>query len=112
MLPLEREQLIKRLTLEWNLMKKTFTRENLADHFWLSGIDVRLQVPEVNGELSWINSVLYLGDSQNDTDHQGYWSSGFLDYDWEESELKANISSLADELIEEVEENYFSLTSN
>ena len=105
MLSLEREQLIQRLTLEWDLMKKTFTRENLADHFWLSGMDVRLQVPEVNGKLSWVNSVLHLGDSQCDPDHSGFWSSGFLDYDWEESELKANISSLAYELIEEVEEN-------
>ena len=100
----KKEQLIQRLTLEWDLMKKTFTRENLADHFWLSGIDVRLQLLD-SGD--W---VLHLGDSQYDTDHQGYWGSGFLDYDWEERELKINIDSLANSLIDEVEENYSLLT--
>lgn len=102
MLPLEREQLIQRLTLEWDLMKKTFTREELEKEEHFAGIDVRLQLLD-SGD--W---VLHLGDSQNDTDHRGYWGVGFLDYDWEKEEVVEDLAELAEELIEEVDENYSS----
>ena len=103
---LQKCQLIQRLTFEWEFMRDRFTREELEKEEDYAGIDVRLQLLDSD---DW---VLHLGDSQYDPDHSGFWSSGFLDYDWEESELKASISSLADELIEEVEENYSSITFN
>ena len=97
---LKKCQLIQRLTFEWELMKGSFTREELEKEEDYAGLDVRLQLLD-SGD--W---VLHLGDSQYDNDHRGYWGVGFLDYDWEKEEVVEDLAELADELIEEVDENY------
>ena len=56
------------------------------------GIDVRLQVYD-NGE--W---AIRTGDSQYDTDHNGYWGSGFLT-------RATNCRELAREMIEEAKDH-------
>lgn len=92
----QKQSLIDTLISEWESMKASYSREELECD-GNSGIDVRLQL--LNDELQ-----LHMGDSQYDTNHLGYWGYGFLEYDWREDELEANITELVSDLVEQVKE--------
>lgn len=78
----------------WLDMKKSFQRDELCDNEH-NGMDVRLIVTDGSWEL-------HTGDVQYETSHEGFWGSGQLDYDLEESELQEAMGSLADDLISQV----------
>lgn len=92
----QRQHLVDSLISEWESMQVNFTRDELEDDCGNSGIDVRLQF--LDDELQ-----LHTGDSQYDTSHLGYWGEATLDYDWKKDELEANVTSLVNDLIEQVQ---------
>ena len=88
----EKEAIVSELTDLWLDMKKTFQRDELCEADY-SGMPVRLIA---SSECWW---ELHTGDVQYETTHAGFWGSGQLDYDLEESELHEAMESLASELI-------------
>ncbi len=94
----DKEDIASELHSEWLSMKASFRRIELKTHDDdNAGIDVRLVVKDGCWELM-------AGDVQYDTYHGDYCASGFLDFDWEESEAEGLCVTLAEELIESIAE--------
>ncbi len=87
----EKEAIVQELMELWSDMKRSFQREELCDSKQ-NGMQVRLIVTDGSWEL-------HTGDVQFETTHEGFWGSGELNYDLEESEVVETMESLASELI-------------
>jgi len=93
----DKEDIALELHFEWLSMKSSFKRDELEAEDDNAGIDIRLAVEDGSWEI-------LTGDSQFDTFQGDYCASGFLDYDWEESEAEELCNTLAKELIESIVE--------
>ena len=94
----DKEDIASELHSEWLSMKANFRRTELKTHDDdNAGIDVRLVIKDDCWEL-------ITGDVQFDTCHGDYCASGFLDFDWEESEVEGLCVTLAEELIGSIAE--------
>jgi len=90
----DKYDIASQLESEWLSMIALFTRISLETEDG-AGIDVRLIVEDGYWRL-------HTGDSQYETSHKGFWGSGFLVYDWDESDIDKLCLTLAEELIEGV----------
>ena len=98
----ERDNIVEHLKGTHKWMLDRFHREDLVDDDSdedyaedYAGIDVRLRCIDGGWEI-------LTGDSQNDTNHLGYWGYSSLCYGIDPEDLDATIGVLVDSLISDV----------